>query len=248
MTDDSSSQRFDPILGGILHALDGVDVWVDSGTLLALRRDQRLLSWDGDIDLSCWSNDIASLESRTDTLRALGYNVAVRRLAGVPYKLKLTPPMRRRRNGERHVDISIYTRVGEWALSPGIFRSRPSTPVWSLRHFPGHALREVALMTWLGTGARRNRDLRWPHTSLRLFTWCVPAHFFDDRSTFDVHGVAVPSPSDVDGYLTFRYGQWRTPQKSWSYFTDDRSVLDVRPEVTLSGASLPAGADEWVTR
>jgi len=247
-TPNGPTMPLDPVLRDVLSALDGVPVWVDSGTLLALRRDGQLLSWDGDIDVSCWVDDLDALLGRRDHLAALGFRVAVRQLGGVPYKLKLTPSLRRRRRGERHIDISIYSRVGDWALSPGIYRSRPSTPVWSWRHFPGHACREIALIIWLATGARRNRVLRWPTTTLTMFTWCVPAHFFDHRDHLTVGNATIPTPSSTDEYLAFRYRDWTTPSKDWSYFSDDRSVLAVRPERALAGYDLPDDYREWCSR
>ena len=55
-------------------------------------------------------------------------------------------------------------------------------------------------------------------------------------------------PEDVDRYLSYRYGDWATPQREWSYFHDDRSVLDVRPEKSLLGEGLPVSVRNWESR
>jgi hypothetical protein len=147
-----------------------------------------------------------------------------------------------------HVDISIYRRRGEWAISPGIYRYRPRTPVWEFPNLIGHTVRELALMAWLGAGSRRDVVVSRPRLEMRLFTWCVPADMFDTHSTIGNSDCPIRVPQNIDRYLTFRYGDWRTPRRDWDYFNDDRSVLRVRPEATLSGTGLPSSVDEWEHR
>ena len=53
----------------------------------------------------------------------------------------------------------------------------------------------------------------------------VPRHFYDNLSTLEFDGKAYPVPSDLDGYLTCRYGDWKTPVKEWNYLTDDRAAI-----------------------
>ena len=247
MSTTHSSHR-DVALRQLLQCLDGVAVWVDSGTLLALHRDGKILDWDGDIDLSCWESEVSAILSRRTQLEHLGYRVAIRSVAGQSYKIKLTPPLRERRKGALHVDISIYRRRADWAISPGIYRYRPGTPVWKFPNIVGHSVRELLLICWLAVGARRNVSLRRPRIAMRLFTWCVPADIFTSFEELDVGDVTSLRPEDVDRYLSYRYGDWATPQREWSYFHDDRSVLDVRPEKTLLGEGLPASVRSWESR
>lgn len=63
----------------------------------------------------------------------------------------------------------------------------------------------------------------------RLFTevltlW-LPLHFVEGLDYDDELGVHVPASLD---YLTFRYGDWRTPVEEWS-LTDDGAVREQSP-------------------
>ncbi len=33
-------------------------------------------------------------------------------------------------------------------------------------------------------------------------------------------------PSDYDGYLSYRYGDWREPQKEWDFRVDDQAIIE----------------------
>lgn len=242
------TRPLDRALARLATVLRGLDLWVDSGSLLALHRNGRLLDWDGDIDFSCWENSVDSILARKAEFEQLGYRVAVRRLRGTPYKIKLTPRLRDRQRGAVHVDISIYRRVAEWAVSPGIYRYRPKTPVWKFPHVIGHSAREALLIFWIALGARRNLVLRSPRIDMRLFSWCVPYSYFEHLAPLNSGPDGLKGPEYFEEYLTYRYGDWRTPQRVWDYFYDDRSVLDERPEFTLRGERLPDDMSAWVNR
>ena len=227
---ESDSRNRDEALRKLLQCLDGIVCWVDSGTLLALHRDGKILDWDGDIDLSCWESEFSEILTRRPELEDLGYRLSVRKIRGKPYKIKLTPPLHERRRGVLHVDISVYRRRNKWAISPGIYRYRPEKPVWKFPYFVGHSVREILLICWLATGSRRNVMVKKPKIDMRLFTWCVPAEIFDSFVKLDVGPTAALAPEQVERYLTYRYGDWVTPRKQWSYFFDDGSVIDLRPE------------------
>ena len=46
----------------VFHALDLV-AWLDQGSLLGVIRDEMLLSWDHDVDLGAWREDIEAREA-----------------------------------------------------------------------------------------------------------------------------------------------------------------------------------------
>lgn len=54
----------------------GVNYWVDGGTLLGIVREQRLLPWDDDIDLSIKCNDLTKLENLRHVFHKKGYSVS----------------------------------------------------------------------------------------------------------------------------------------------------------------------------
>lgn len=54
----------------------GVNYWVDGGTLLGIVREQRLLPWDDDIDLSIKCNDLTKLENLRHVFHKKGYSLS----------------------------------------------------------------------------------------------------------------------------------------------------------------------------
>ncbi|MCK0190752.1 LicD family protein [Arenibacter sp. F20364] len=55
-----------------------IDYWIEGGTLLGIRRENRLLPWDNDIDVSINHDQIEKLEDFYTKLRNAGYRVRTR--------------------------------------------------------------------------------------------------------------------------------------------------------------------------
>lgn len=64
----------------------------------------------------------------------------------------------------------------------------------------------------------------WAEGITRYARKSVPAHFHDELDTVEFDGQNYPIPADVDGYLTQRYGDWRTPNKNWDHIHDDKAL------------------------
>ena len=62
----------------IFHSCN-IEYWIEGGTLLGIRRENRLLPWDNDIDFSVKSTQIEKLEGFIDVLKKAGYRVKTRR-------------------------------------------------------------------------------------------------------------------------------------------------------------------------
>ncbi len=52
----------------IFHSCN-IEYWIEGGTLLGIRRENRLLPWDNDIDFSVKSTQIEKLEGFIDVLK-----------------------------------------------------------------------------------------------------------------------------------------------------------------------------------
>lgn len=52
----------------------------------------------------------------------------------------------------------------------------------------------------------------------------VPRHFYDNLTTIHFDGKDYPAPTELDAYLTCRYGEWKIPVKTWDYRTDDQAI------------------------
>ncbi|MES2575418.1 MAG: LicD family protein [Bacteroidota bacterium] len=56
----------------------GIEYWIEGGTLLGIRRENRLLPWDNDIDFSVKSTQINKLDNLIIALKKSGYRVKTR--------------------------------------------------------------------------------------------------------------------------------------------------------------------------
>lgn len=55
-----------------------IEYWIEGGTLLGIRRENRLLPWDNDIDFSVKSTQTEKLEGFIGALKKAGYRVKTR--------------------------------------------------------------------------------------------------------------------------------------------------------------------------
>lgn len=56
-----------------------IEYWIEGGTLLGIRRENRLLPWDNDIDFSVKSTQLEKLIPFIAALKKTGYRVKIRR-------------------------------------------------------------------------------------------------------------------------------------------------------------------------
>lgn len=53
--------------------------WLEGGTLLGIRRENRLLPWDNDLDISILADELPKLDLFLKKLKAAGFGVRIRR-------------------------------------------------------------------------------------------------------------------------------------------------------------------------
>lgn len=61
----------------------------------------------------------------------------------------------------------------------------------------------------------------------------IPLKLVEPWSTITFHGERYHVPGDVDGYLHYRYGDWRTPvhRTTYSCYTTDRAILPAAVQI-----------------
>lgn len=52
----------------------------------------------------------------------------------------------------------------------------------------------------------------------------VPSKYYNSFKTIDFKGKQYIIPESTDEYLTYRYGDWKTPVKDWNTSKDDRAL------------------------
>jgi hypothetical protein len=252
------------ILCRVLDA-HGITYWVDSGVLLGLRREGRLLSWEKDIDLAVLISDEVKLLDSLDDFRAAGYTPSENRYRGHLYSVGLEPDYSAETQ-EIRAAVHVFYSVDMYLVSPQTqiyvpppvpdVRHTPRTPVGTLlkaaieKWFydepapgsPKRASRAQGRATVPYRAARaiyRNIDRgrlaeTWPISEVFVpLTWVFPRDLVVPiaRQQFGVG--SYPVPSQVDKYLTYRYGDWRQPEPDWCYWVDDGAIRHGRPVEVL---------------
>lgn len=219
----------DEQLAWVTELFDANDVthWVESGTLLTLVRSGELTKYDDDIDVAILASDVDTVERLVPEVEDEGYRVQSRSYHGRTYKFQFIPTKeggRRSRTNRRLVDVMVFRRreTHAWTaqsqvktefdvpgLGPVVDRGYPL-----VRQYARSAGGDVEVTSFP------------KRTLLRVYTLWLPRKYVDD-TTYDEE-LGVRRPAAVDDYLTFRYGDWRTPVAEWS-LTDDGAVRRAEP-------------------
>ena len=175
------------MLKKVTNVLDAKNIkyWLEGGTLLGIIREDRLLPWDNDMDISITEHYYDALLSSLDELKKLGYMVWDKEFEkdDEPFKkgVKRIIKIRNRR---------LYFIRGEVALDIFIKFKKDDEYFWQV-----------------GKKKKSVRD-----------------YFYDELKEHSFDGKAYLVPKEVEEYLTFRYGDWKTPVKEWNTFRDDKAV------------------------
>lgn len=135
------NQRAVRMLATVTSILDrnGIISWLESGTLLGVVRENRLLPWDNDVDISIDVSDAGKLLAILNRFRLRGYYVRIKRYreAVGPYHqgdLRIVKIHNRRQlvaKGPVMVDIIIKAKSGDsyyWGVGEKnfVFKSVPA--------------------------------------------------------------------------------------------------------------------------
>lgn len=193
-----------------------IRVILDSGTLLGLVREGRLLVGDADLDFTLTSQaDMASLVNVLPAQQTrlwkfnghiykMEFDIHFDRLAYIAeFKVFL-------RTSEEYVCPSIGSASGSRRLNAGL--KSKLLPFWKKFVAAGDATR-----------------LPW-RLLTRVDAWVVPASFFDKTNPLNGYS-SIVSPPCVGDYLAYRYGDWSKPVSDWVYWRDDGAYLSNKPEM-----------------
>lgn len=186
----------------------GVNFWVDQGTLLGIVRDDALLPWDKDIDLSTWPEDFEQIVQLRPDLERMGYYFELHEYKDCLFLSK---------EQGYAVEIARYQRVGDIAIRRNNGpRNRP------VERF---IKRLLDLLPDAIHFRLRNFGRRW-HVK-ETITFRTPAHYFSELRVIPFRDMNVPIPAATEAYLTFKYGpNWRVPVRDWDFSQQDGSVVN----------------------
>lgn len=190
---------------------NNINYWLDSGTLLGLYREGKILDHDKDIDISMWNSEEDKVIQLSKYLLD-NYSLRVLNYSGYNFKYKFTPKDKSRL---LVIDFNLFIKKGKNALcpQPTVKKNLTSRFFWRIFRSQYEKLEKVYFNS--------------PFFKLffKMYTWKVPAKFFIETTKKD----NFVFPSETESYLEIRYGNWRIPQKKWSFVNDDKglSKLDI---------------------
>jgi len=88
--------------------------WVDMGSLLGIVRDKKLLEWDHDFDFSIFSEDRIKIIDVISSLKKRGFKIKIEK--NFPWLEDIVQIYESSSNNKLHVDIGIYTKIGNKAF------------------------------------------------------------------------------------------------------------------------------------
>lgn len=216
--------------------------WLDAGTLLGAVREAKILDWDTDADLGMWFKDYPKVCNIMPMLKKNGFNAVLNWNRAT---LSLHSPHEmfyhfhfdmHRQNGQYAWKLLFSKRV--WELKSKVKLWERLVNISNLRVYaqPSSQEKNKKLACSLLPNKLRMviSKMAWRKLfELGCFTPHVfPIHHFNNLDTIMFYGENFYIPSDTDAYLTLRYGDWRTPQKTWDYYKDARERRpDLLPKI-----------------
>lgn len=215
-----------------LFERQGINYWLDSGTLLGLMREGKLLEHDEDIDIGLWKEEEEALQRVLPIVEEMGYTVHRVSYRNEAFHYLFKPGTKKR----RLIELTLYTNVGDHAYSPVFYFKLQSKRETSKEH-QGHRIKKSLLSvvrrcirsTWKMTFAKVLKDLDISFFLWRPFIktgfWWIPEEFFQNL-VYDER-IKAYRPHAYDGYLTYRYGDWRRPHRDWVFYLHDRGIQHI---------------------
>ncbi len=211
-----------------------ITYWLDSGTLLGLMRDERLLENDMDLDIGIWSDEEEKLKDLLPLIKEEGYTIYSASYRGQVFKYNFIP---HHHQYQRKVDINLFREAGRNAWCPMyyfIFTSNHEKSESRGRKASG-TLRSVFRYCWVWLN--KNISVRVAISSfpwrpfLNIGTWWIPAKFF--KKVVYHGGLKAYIPLNWESYLEFRYGTWRNKTDNWVFYRDDGGIVDMEPSALI---------------
>jgi phosphorylcholine metabolism protein LicD len=159
-----------------------ISYWLEGGTLLGIVRENRLLPWDNDMDISIKEENLDRL---VDALSKLKYRVRYKEFEkdDLPFKKGIKRIVKIRNS-------KFFFFRGEVTLDIFIKFKKDEEYFWRV-------------------GSKKKS---------------VPAVFYDALIPYPFNEKEYLVPKLYKEYLTYRYGDWKTPVQEWDTFKDDKAL------------------------
>ena len=203
----------------------GIEHWIDSGTLLGIYRDSKLISNDKDIDISIIDKK-NQLSELIRLLKRTGYGkISLKKFNNRIHKIKII-----RKFSRRTIDISIFRKYEDDLLMPVIRLEKIYENLIKLNFFLTikllFAKTYIALSKWFNLEIDFSSYMLQPLLRKKEI-WCYPSDIV--LPTYKSSKSGFYYPSNTEKFLAFRYGDWKTPVNKWKSENSDKGfILDDR--------------------
>ncbi len=213
-----------------------INYWLDSGTLLGVIREGKVLDHDKDIDLGAWADQVDKIEhSLVPELQNCHYGVKKRRYRGLIHKYIFSPNLPSHSLTQPpaqplKIHLNIFQETGGYAWCPWSGILRRKTKWQGSRFNPGYIAFKIRdkLSRLANKHIREIKLARFPYCHIfDIGTWWIPASFFKELTRDPKFNAAIPA--QYRGYLAFRYGNWQVPSRIWDCTRDDPALKKEHP-------------------
>ena len=175
-----------------------IQYWMFAGAVLGYVRDRELIPWDPDIDLCYWKEDFLKMISLKKEFKRAGFKF-------------FTKEKSARFDWEgskgQHIGNACIELQGDNAVRAPLVTNNK---IGRIIYF-GFLIRTVRYNM-----KNTYRFLRWlalKSKGCHGTKLVLPAHFYQNLKTIDFYGLKIKIPSKTEEYLTYVYGDWKTPKK-----------------------------------
>ena len=167
-----------------------IPYWLEGGTLLGIIRENRLLPWDNDMDISMYIADRWKLLKVTIKLIFKGYRISTRF-----YNKDMGPFKKRELRMIKVRNYEKFMKKGEVMLDIFLKKKVDNDYYWTV------GIKSPVLKS-------------------------APAKFYDELITIEFDKKDYLIPLDYEGYLTYRYGNWKVTVKQLDFKKDDNAIVN----------------------
>ena len=211
------------------HIFDEHDIpfWLNYGTLLGAVREGKIISYDSDIDIGTWFSQTKKIYKLRDEFSKWGYE-----FTGTPYHFSLSIP----KTNKSVMCIYSYIIFKDYVMPTNIINGfkdvlgcllEPEHPTdnhffyGNRNGFIYKLVEKLTAISYLIEKQKRRKLFTFVlgfvlHFKLyyRKKKVHMPLKYMNSFSTISFYGEEFKIPVNSDKYLTFIYGDWRTPVNS----------------------------------
>jgi len=193
----------------------GIHYWFDSGTLLGLIRDKKLINNDNDIDIGTWTENENKIISELESHFLDSYSIKKYFYKNKLFTIKLIPI---NNPNFRKVDICFFINYQghAWCFQSLFFEKKNK-----FIYYTRAAIEYIFTAKYI----KKKKSLFYGKAPLSFLRrpgfWKVPIQHFQETDITIYKNSPIKIPSNCEKYLSLRYGSWKIPQSDWNFMTDD---------------------------